>query len=45
MKLSIEKHGSDFRVVDEAGVVYGPVVSSRKEAEQVLADWAAYYEK
>lgn len=43
--LKIVKNGGLFSVVDESDVVYGPQVSTRKEAEEVLASWKAYYAK
>ena len=41
--LSIIADGSTFRVVDGRNTHYGPVVSTREEAEQLLHDWNAYY--
>lgn len=43
MKLKIVPTKEGFEVRDEKNVLYGPPVSTRKEAEQVLADWEAYY--
>ena len=43
MKLEIAKKDSGFIVRDENDVDYGPQVSSRKEAEELLKDWKAYY--
>lgn len=43
MKLKIEKKDDGFIVVDENGAEYGPMAKTRKEAEEILTDWKAYY--
>jgi hypothetical protein len=43
VKLEIGKTGDKFVVKDENGIEYGPAVSTRKEAEELLKDWRAYY--
>jgi hypothetical protein len=43
-KLEVAKQGDGFAVQDENDVVYGPTVKTRKEAEELLKDWKAYYE-
>jgi len=42
-KLAVAKHGDEFAVKDEGGVVYGPQTATRKQAEEILKDWKAYY--
>jgi hypothetical protein len=42
-KLSIAKKDNGFVVQDENGVVYGPQAANRKQIEEVLNDWKAYY--
>jgi hypothetical protein len=44
-KLSIAKKDNGFVVQDENGVVYGPQAASRKQIEEVLTDWKAYYQE
>ena len=44
IKLEIAKRGDGFVVQDENGTVYGPQVAARREAEELLKDWKAYYE-
>jgi len=43
MKLEIAKKDDKFVVQDENQTVYGPPVSTRKECEELLKDWKAYY--
>jgi len=43
MKLKIEQKDGDFVVTDEKDVVYGPSAATRKEAEEILKNWKAYY--
>ena len=43
MMLEVAKNGNGFAVQDENETVYGPPVSTRKEAEELLKDWKAYY--
>lgn len=42
-RLEIAKKDGGFAVQDEKGTVYGPQVKTRKEAEELLKDWTAYY--
>jgi hypothetical protein len=43
LKLEIVKKGDAFAVQDEGGVEYGPQAKTRKQAEEILKDWKAYY--
>jgi len=43
ISLSVEKVDSGFAVQDENGTIYGPIAASKKEAEETLKDWRAYY--
>jgi len=43
MRLEIAKKDGGFVVQDENGTVYGPQVPTRKEADDLLKDWKAYY--
>lgn len=43
INLEVAKKDSGFVVQDENGVVYGPEAKTRKEAEELLKDWVAYY--
>ena len=42
-KLKVAEKGDKFIVQDESGTEYGPEVSTRKAAEELLRDWKAYY--
>lgn len=42
-KLRVEAAKEGFAVVDDSGTVYGPVAPTRREAEETLKDWKAYY--
>lgn len=43
--FKIKPDGAEFVIVDSNGMVYGPVVSTRKEAEDLKHEWIAYYER
>ena len=43
VKLKIAPKDDGYIVVDENGTEFGPQVSTRKEAEELLKDWKAYY--
>ena len=42
-KLEIVERDGGFAVQDKNGVVFGPEVKTREEAEELLKDWEAYY--
>jgi hypothetical protein len=43
LKLEVAKKDDTFVVQDASGVIYGPQVKTRKDAEELLKDWKAYY--
>ena len=45
LKVGTKENGNfgKFIVVDENNIEYGPSAATRKEAEELLKDWKAYY--
>jgi hypothetical protein len=45
LKIGTKENGNfgKFIVMDENDVEYGPSAATRKEAEEILKDWKAYY--
>jgi hypothetical protein len=45
LKVGTKEKGTfgNFIVLDENGIEYGPSAATRKEAEELLKDWKAYY--
>lgn len=45
LKIGTKANGNfgKFIVVDDEGAEYGPSAPTKKEAEEILHDWRAYY--